>query len=124
MHSLNKLIVCIVHCLDDVLGSILVDVKSHFSFEIPEINEGHSFVVVANNNVTLVGVNDEQSSIATGIVADRPDQCDLLERDDGSHATLVEPYFLDDAKLTAQNHSAKPCVAVPNQSRCLRHQVM
>ena len=71
-HGLSECNVCIVHCLDDVFGSILIDAKSHFSFEILQINEGHTFFVVANNNVTLVGVNDNQSSIATRIVADWP----------------------------------------------------
>ncbi len=64
MHSLNKRNMCIIHCLDDVSGGILVDAKSHFSFKNSEINEGYTFVVVANNNVTLVGVNDKQSSVA------------------------------------------------------------
>jgi hypothetical protein len=54
--------------LGDVLGSILINAKSHFSFEIAEINKGHTFVVVANNYVTLVGVNDKQSLVATRIV--------------------------------------------------------
>jgi hypothetical protein len=54
VHGLNKCNLCIANLSDDVLGSILVDAKRHFSFEIPEIDEGHTFVVVANNNVTLV----------------------------------------------------------------------
>ena len=51
VHGLNKRNICIVHCLDDVSDSILVDAKSHFSFEIPEIDEGYTFVVVANNDI-------------------------------------------------------------------------
>jgi hypothetical protein len=105
-HGLNKHNVCFVNCFDDVLGSILNNAKSHFSFKILEIDEGHTFVVVANSNVTLVGVNDKQSSIATRIVADRPDQFDLLERDDGGYAPLVEPHLLDGTKLTTRIHSA------------------
>jgi hypothetical protein len=69
-HGLNERNICIIHCLDDVLGSIFINAKSHFSFEILEINERHTIVVVANNNVTLIEVNDEQSSVTTRIVAD------------------------------------------------------
>ncbi len=50
--GLNECNVCIVHHLDDVSGSILVDANSNFSFKILEINEGHTFVVVANNDIT------------------------------------------------------------------------
>jgi hypothetical protein len=98
--------------------------QCNFGFQFAEIKVWHSLAVVLDDDVTLVGMDEELPAKASGVVHNRPDLLKDLEGDDGGHSAFIQPHLCDGSHFSGAVHPAGSCVTVSDKTSCLLPHVL